>query len=232
MTEGGSQTLSPVEKVFKRDADFYFEGRYLIFEVEGCLFRVPSRKMAEESAWCRDIMELPMHSTEGDSDENPIRVPQVKAAVFRNALYWMFKNRNFKRAEDQMEELFRFSRTFQFEQLEKHCLKCLEISSWLNPVDQLRLCQEFDLPYSWACSAFIQLCDRKTPFTVAEAEQLNDWRLFVIIAFVRESHLKAKAQITSRHQLGVPGNQVTFVEWRSPRSEEVKAWILEAEGRI
>ncbi|KAH8806970.1 hypothetical protein DL96DRAFT_1629147 [Flagelloscypha sp. PMI_526] len=225
--EGIPQNLF-LANALERDSEFYFEGKYLTFEVQRRLFRVPSRKLTEHSGWCKDMMELPIKSTEGDTDENPIRIQQVKAEVFRNALEWVFKGSDLDISFDKRVELFRFARKFQFDQLERYCLDKLT-TPWPDPMGQLQFCQEFDLSYSWAYYAFIQICHRPRPFTMVEGLKMGNWRLFSIITYVRESYLKANATAPANTD---PWGSARFstVSWKSPTKQQIETWILEAES--
>ncbi|KAH8798066.1 hypothetical protein DL96DRAFT_1509557 [Flagelloscypha sp. PMI_526] len=230
--DGISQSPSPV-KAIERDSEFYFEGECLIFEVQSRPFRVPSRKLIEHSGWFKDMMEFPTQSTEGDTDENPILFQQVNADVFRNALRWVFKGSDLDLSFDQWVEMFRFARNFQFDQLERYCLDKL-VTPWPDPMGQLNFCREFDLPYLWAYNAYIQLCKRPRPFTIAEVRKMSDWQLFSTIAYVRESYLKGNVQASlitigwGMDEWSPP--QRSNISWKSPTKQQIEAWISEAQS--
>ncbi|KAF9070232.1 hypothetical protein BDP27DRAFT_1420118 [Rhodocollybia butyracea] len=214
-----------------RDPKYYLEGRYIIFNVEGYLFRVPSRKLAEHSTGFRDMLQLPTptaDAVEGDTDESPVIIPEEKAAVFRHAMQWTLENQTLANiTQDEWEALFRFANKWGFDQLEQQCLNKLEEFDW-DPWKQLAFCSEFSLPYTWAHKAFTKLCQRKpsheSTLEIFEAVKVGGWPLFAILAHVRQLHLQANAQIGWQYR-------VQYVEWKPeyPTVEQLTTWIPEAE---
>ncbi|KAE9404028.1 hypothetical protein BT96DRAFT_1016628 [Gymnopus androsaceus JB14] len=167
-------TSIPDISVPARDPEYYFEGRYIIFNVEGCLFRIPSRKLAQHSTGFKNMLEIPIGEVgEGDTDEKPIIIPQEKAAVFRHAMQWVFQDKLPDHTQEEWEALFRFSNKWGFDNLEQHCLNEMKKFDW-DPWKQLAFRLEFDLPYTWAHHAFVELCrhdleDSKSSVDISQA---------------------------------------------------------------
>ncbi|KAG8681060.1 hypothetical protein FRC08_015867, partial [Ceratobasidium sp. 394] len=77
-----------------RDTTYYFNDQSLVLLVEDVLFRVDVSRLASHSEIFSGMLGLPSgpDGTEGTSDANPVRLPQIKAEEFRSLLYLFYQS--------------------------------------------------------------------------------------------------------------------------------------------
>ncbi|KAF8954192.1 hypothetical protein BDZ97DRAFT_512702 [Flammula alnicola] len=179
-TPSTSQTVDTVPVVPKEiDPDFYFESIFVVFQVENCLFRVPTHLFVKESQVFAGMFRLPQPdgpNVEGSSSANPIIMPSdIRREDFRNlmkALYPLSVSRELSLSKAQWVSILKLSTMWYFLNLRKMAIFELERSSELTSMDKIILGRKFSVS-SWVVAGFSGIIRRTKTITDDEAIDMD-----------------------------------------------------------
>ncbi|TFK74667.1 hypothetical protein BDN72DRAFT_833194 [Pluteus cervinus] len=147
--------------------------RQITFLVEGCLFRVPRLYFERESEFFRTTFQLPQESgraLDGDSDEQPFRLDDVKKADFKALLGIMYP-KNFQSLPiaftvDQWTSVLKLSTMWEFDKIRNLSIERLK-AQLSDPIQKLVLARRYEIE-SWKLPAIRKLVERRDPITLRE----------------------------------------------------------------
>ncbi|TFK74669.1 hypothetical protein BDN72DRAFT_759432 [Pluteus cervinus] len=149
-----------------------------MLQVEGCLFRVPRLYFERESEFFRTTFQLPPPARsrirDGDSDERPLRLDQVKKADFRallSIIYPSFQTLPTAFTTDQWISILELSTMWAFDKIRKLSIENLE-PKVLDPIQQLTLAQEHAIK-SWTLPAVMKLVKRDEAIRLEEGMKIG-----------------------------------------------------------
>ncbi|KAI8978253.1 hypothetical protein BD414DRAFT_421962 [Trametes punicea] len=181
--------------------DYYFEDGNLVILVENTLFRLFRSTFTRHSVVFRDLFSLPTGQdgmdVEGHNDDNPLHFSGISATDFERLLWVLYpSNYGFYRATsvDEWRSILSLATLWEFTDVRALAIRSLQVLN-MSPVERIVLAQEFDIDGRWTLSAYIALCERPEPLSLAEASQLG-LDISIRIAQLREQ-LRARGHKSS-----------------------------------
>jgi len=175
-----------------RHPEYYLSDGNIVFLVEEQLYRV-HRFFFMSSPVFQTMVTLPTvpnQPTEGDSDDNPIDLAQVKGQDF-DCLLWFFYRSQYPNStprnlplSEAWGSILRVAHMWEFDPIRDVAVKHLETLD-LKPIDRVCIAEQFDLGVAWAIDAYWDLCTRPKALAVSEARSLT-LESVVRIAQIRE----------------------------------------------
>ncbi|KAH8799491.1 hypothetical protein DL96DRAFT_1416429, partial [Flagelloscypha sp. PMI_526] len=174
----------------KHSSRFYLDDRYMIFQVEDELLRIPIRHFLN---YAPDIFEgmleqVPPEGEEpqGSSDHHPVVLAGVSLKDFEALVgYFNPDVPGFSDTKEEWISVLHLADMWSMEEVRQTACKKLYHHTF-GPIEMLELAEKYHLPYQWAAPAFHQLVSRSTALTVAESQRLNP-KWAAAIAFVQHS---------------------------------------------
>ncbi|EDR07772.1 uncharacterized protein LACBIDRAFT_298314 [Laccaria bicolor S238N-H82] len=195
------------EDVVVRDEDFYHD--YVIFLVEGSLFKVPRLHFIQESEILREMFLFPPPESsvvDGLTDEQPLCLDHILKEDFRQLLK-VFYPRNFRRELDlNLEEwtsVLKLSDMWDMDNVRELSISNLTPLLECKPAHQIALARRFHVD-EWLLPAFKGLVYRDKPVDELDMDELGA-RTALKVAAIREEFLRLT---TTTYRNGY-GNQTT-----------------------
>ncbi|KAF8161462.1 hypothetical protein B0H34DRAFT_380786 [Crassisporium funariophilum] len=168
-----------------KDPDYFIEAPQVVFQVEDCLFRIPSYLLIMESEVFADMFKIPQpdsQNIEGSSAENPIELKGITHDDFRNLLKVLYplsisfpKPHKFGRSrvptgsQSEWLSILKLSTMWRFLALREQAIKELNTLRSLTPFDKITLGRRYR-HLTWMMEGFKEVIDRSQPITDDEAD--------------------------------------------------------------
>ncbi|KAJ8082117.1 hypothetical protein PM082_007963 [Marasmius tenuissimus] len=158
------------------DSKYYINEKMVILHVDNTLFRAHRHLLRRESDVFEHMFDSPQpaEGAEGDSDENPILIPDVTRAEFTALMDYLYEGSFFKtRSErhktsrEEFIDLLSIATRFVCIEARQKAIRGIESYS-LDPIERLVLADTYDIP-QWLMPSYIELCQRDNPLTPDEA---------------------------------------------------------------
>ncbi|KJA28767.1 hypothetical protein HYPSUDRAFT_33120 [Hypholoma sublateritium FD-334 SS-4] len=161
-----------------KDLQYWFEGEYIVFQVENVLFRVPSHQFKQESDVFRGMLSLPRQrqgyteSSEGNSADNPIILPStIRAEDFRNflkAIYPLNASANIAQglSKEELESVLKLSTMWYFLDFRKEAIA--ELSKRFDPAEKIAAGRAYKIS-QFMIDGFTRIITRDSLITDLEA---------------------------------------------------------------
>ncbi|KAI0061118.1 hypothetical protein BV25DRAFT_794140 [Artomyces pyxidatus] len=167
----------PLELPIQQDTKYYLQGEMTIFLVGRSLFRIPRSMLEAESEVFKDMFSYPPppEGAQGDSDENPIVVPDVQAETFSNIVDVMFA-----RLPDTIPtftlscwvDILKIATRLQFDRVRALAIEEITASEpEMDAVEEILLSRAVDVP-QWMDPALVKLVGEATVMPTSMAAQL------------------------------------------------------------
>ncbi|KIM76793.1 hypothetical protein PILCRDRAFT_91427 [Piloderma croceum F 1598] len=197
----------------KRHPKHYFEDGDVIFLVENVLFCVHRHFFVRESIFFRVMLLRPTGFktfTDGQSDDRPIVLQNVKSIEFERIL-WMFYNgfgffdplyarkgiySDYTASAEEWSSIISLAHMWQFEHMSEAAFKAYAALPNVSPVEKISLRRKYNFPSKDLVDAYVEICQRKYPLSVEEGDRIGVEAL-VLIAQIREQ-LCSKGKYWSR----------------------------------
>ncbi|KAK1225149.1 hypothetical protein PQX77_011931 [Marasmius sp. AFHP31] len=169
------RSISLTTPSIPRDPKYYIDEKMVVLHVDNTLFRAHRHLLRRES----DVFEhmfsspQPAEGAEGESDDNPIVIPDVTRAEFVALMDYLYEGSFFKdkaprkTSPEEYINLLSIATRFVCIEARQEAIKRIE-SYGLNPIQKLVLADTYDIP-QWLMPSYIELCKRDNPLTPDEA---------------------------------------------------------------
>ncbi|KAF8872060.1 hypothetical protein CPB84DRAFT_1800142 [Gymnopilus junonius] len=180
-TETGSLPLPPTPSISEsgltevvKDEDYYLEGHYMEFEVEGYSFRLPSHAFSDESSYFAEVYNLADHGTDGG---DAIKLNDVSRSDF----YCLLKvvcpptfSLQLNLSQEEWVSVLKLSTKWKFLRLREMSKKELDkmprVESW--SLQKVSLGWQLYIT-SWVSEGLVELARRHDIITEEEALQID-----------------------------------------------------------
>ncbi|KAH8111838.1 hypothetical protein DFH11DRAFT_1512330 [Phellopilus nigrolimitatus] len=176
-----------------KDETFYFS--MTIFQVEGCLFKVPRKPFEEQSEIFRSMFSLPQESNamvEGMTDDKPLILDSVKKADFRAFLQVLFPpsyGEEIPLSEQEWLSVLGLANMWSFTKIRQTAIEKLQHNS-IDLITKVELAHRYDIR-EWLYGAYLALGKRLDPLSVEESARLG-YDFAIKMGHVRERLLRDK----------------------------------------
>ncbi|KAJ7200921.1 hypothetical protein B0H12DRAFT_541176 [Mycena haematopus] len=156
----------------------------LIFEAENVLFRVHQYFLHRDSPVLRDMMPLEIAP---NGPEPIFHLDGVRSKDFEQLL-WLYYNpavTAYDAPKNTWRAILKLADLWEMENIKKIALDNLLKSGDLDPLERIMLCERGDLSRDQATEAYINVCTREAPLTMAELKTLST-EVILIITSARE----------------------------------------------
>ncbi|KAI0931580.1 hypothetical protein AcV5_004967 [Taiwanofungus camphoratus] len=160
----------------KRHQSLYFDDETVVFLVENTLFKVHRYFFKRHSKMFATMFSLPPEvgkPVEGQSDENPICVPEVLSKDFERLLSLFYPEKAGTGDLITVEEwtsILALATKWEF--LGYRDLAIERLSQLASPVDRILLARMYDVT-PWLTPAYLELCKRDEALTFEEGVRLG-----------------------------------------------------------
>ncbi|PPQ88956.1 hypothetical protein CVT25_005055 [Psilocybe cyanescens] len=199
--------------IIERDASYYMESSFMVFQVQKCLFRIPSYLFSNESHVFGGMFHLPQstsegtHDTEGSSPTNPIILPdEYMKEDFRSlmkALYPLSFSLNLKLSTSEWTSVLKLSTQWYFINLREVAISEIERLNELNLVEKILLGRKYRIS-SWMVEGFCGLVNNTESISDDEAididsdyittayklYRMREYRITERSPFIAENHIE------------------------------------------
>ncbi|KAI0071179.1 hypothetical protein K474DRAFT_1776334 [Panus rudis PR-1116 ss-1] len=215
--------------------EYYFEDGNLVILVENILFRVFRSTFTRHSSTFSDLFDLPQPSDnelliEGASDANPVTLSGVSATDFERLLWILYPpTYGVCKAQtlDEWTSILELATKWDFASIRALAIRSIQ-SLDISPVDRIAISTKYDIADRWTMKAYIALCERPEPLSLAEADQLG-LNTVVRIAQIREqlrrSGTSAGYNSLTRSAAGRRAEQ-QGTSWQRPNASERHRWDI------
>ncbi|KAG7095835.1 hypothetical protein E1B28_006530 [Marasmius oreades] len=185
----GKSPASAVKKPPIRHSKYYIDEQMAIFLVDNHLYKVHRHFLRQESHKFDEMLDHLPPDQGGETDENPIVLPEVTQGEFEALLEYFYAGLYFKAAENRPRplqeyiDLLSIATRYDCTDARIKAIDGIE-SHRPNAVQRIVLAEKFDIP-SWLKPAYIELCGRDKPLELSEGEQLGLQKV-ILIARARE----------------------------------------------
>jgi len=161
-----------------KDDKYYMEGSFVIFQVENCLFRIPTYLFARESQIFGGMFMLPQpggDNVEGSTPSNPIILPDGHSEDFKNlmkVLYPKSVSPRLSLSKCEWVSVLKLATKWYFISLRTMAISELERLQELSSVEKVTLGRHLRIS-SWVIEGFQELVGREIPITDEEAIDLD-----------------------------------------------------------
>ncbi|KZV78946.1 hypothetical protein EXIGLDRAFT_650775 [Exidia glandulosa HHB12029] len=161
-----------------RHPALYIDDGNIVLLAETTLFKVHRSFLTRGSAVFHDMFAMPAppgSTQDGDSDEQPVILHQVRAQDFERLLRILYPpeiGRTALRTADEWASVYELARRFQFESLTEVALETLAKMP-LPPVERIRISRTYEILPDWIHVGAIQLVIRFEPLSIDEVNTLG-----------------------------------------------------------
>ncbi|KAJ3861451.1 hypothetical protein EV359DRAFT_84310 [Lentinula novae-zelandiae] len=158
-----------------RSTTFYFD--CVIFEVENVLYKIPRARLIEESSLFETMFALPPgpgNSCEGEDDDHPITLPQIKRKEWECLLRLLFRNSIAGPPDFTLDEWISILKlATKWDMSASRACSIENIAGFDGiPAQKIRLAREYHVPrYFIPC--LVQLIGRSEPLTADECRDIG-----------------------------------------------------------
>ncbi|KAF8880233.1 hypothetical protein CPB84DRAFT_1851915 [Gymnopilus junonius] len=157
-----------------KDEDYYLEGHYVEFEVEGYSFRLPSHAFTNESPYFAKFYNLADHGTDGGE---AIKLKDVSRSDF----YCLLKvlcpptiSLQLDLSKEEWVSVLKLSTKYKFLRLREMAKKELDRMPLVEPWSMQKVCLGWQLYVpSWVTEGLVELVRRHEIITEEEALQID-----------------------------------------------------------
>ncbi|GBE86157.1 hypothetical protein SCP_0900340 [Sparassis crispa] len=159
-----------------RDAEFYFE--YIVFLVEGTLFKVTRRNLESDSEVFRDMFAMPVSgnaTADGSDDEHPLRLEGVAKEDFAQLLrviYPKYYEQSEQLTSEEWISVLKLSSMWNFERIRTTAIRNLSHNMQGDPVGRLVLSKKYAIG-EWMVPALNALARRTQPLQRADVDAIG-----------------------------------------------------------
>ncbi|KAH8102049.1 hypothetical protein BXZ70DRAFT_930001 [Cristinia sonorae] len=180
MSETTSDTLTaapspPTAPVISHDVEYYFDDSLVTLQVESVLFKVHRYFFTRDSEFFKGLFSLPQppNTSEGQTDDSPIKLEGVKVKEFKCLLRFFYTSMygpTITTLSDWMA-LLSISTRYVFDRIRDMAIQELSTKG-LDPIKKITLANQYSIP-QWLPPAYVDLCKRPEPLTEVEACSLG-----------------------------------------------------------
>ncbi|KAH9485722.1 hypothetical protein JR316_0002636 [Psilocybe cubensis] len=203
-----SSSKGKTPEVIERDSTYFIESLFMVFQVQNCLFRVPTYLLSAESQVFSGMFHLPQagdldnpDNVEGLSVTKPIILPnEYLKEDFRSllkALYPLSFNITVDLSKSEWISVLKLSTMWYFIKLRNAAISELAHSGVLDSIEMVTLGRKYRIS-SWITGGFVRLIERYDSITDDEAIDIDS--TYVTTAYklyrMREDRIKNRWNVS------------------------------------